>query len=503
VRKAIRNHSPTSRISGTGKRGSLRGIGGSGAGTIGRFAAIALLGLLTAAAILSLTCSRPQATRPNVLWITMDSLRFGHLGCAGSPRAHTPTIDALASEGALFTGNIAQSTYTRVSVPSMITGKYPFFAGIRMIVPDLDSSHVTLAEALAAEGYFTYGLLQYWRPGFFQGFETMGQQSESTIEKTEWCLETLDQLDDRPFFIWLYYWDPHAPYTPPAEHMRRYESDYVWDEDAPYHKPKANASDQELRDASGHYAGSLIFLLEVNRGHITPTEAERDHLINLYDAEIAFVDAALERVIDRIKELGKWDDTMVILNADHGEAFGEHGHYYHGYSIYEEEVRVPLIIKPPESGFPGKVVNGPVRNMDIMPTILDYCGVSPPEQMQAQSLRPFIETDQQPDLPTCIETHRLQTQTHLLGYRDGRHKLIYNLSGGGSELYDLVADPGETRDLLSGEPGEQTARLETRLQNNLLEMLGVPDLAVLKLGDARTLMDQQTRERLKALGYIY
>ena len=462
-----------------------------------------LFALLIAAALLFLTCSRPRATRPNVLWITMDSLRGDHLGCAGHSRAHTPAIDALAAEGTMFTENIAQSTYTRVSVPSMITGKYPYFAGIRMIVPDLDSAHVTLAEALAAEGYFTYGLLQYWRPGFFQGFEEMGEQDERTLLKTEWCLETLDQLDDRPFFIWLYYWDPHAPYTPPVEHMRRYEENYTWDEQAPYSKPRADAGDQELRDASGHYAGSLVFLLEVNRGRIRPTEAQREHLINLYDAEISYVDASLKRVVEKIKELGKWDQTMVILNADHGEAFGEHEHYYHGYSIYEEEVRVPLIIKPPRSGPGGKVVDGPVRNMDIMPTVLDYCGVPAPEEIQAQSLRPFIETDLRPDLPTCIETHRLQTQTHLLGYRDGRHKLIYNLSGGGAELYDLVADPSETRNLLSGEPGAAAGELETRLRTSLLDMLDVPDLAVLKLGDSRTLMDEQTRERLKALGYIY
>ena len=485
------------------RTGSDSRTGRKEASTIGRFDTIALLGLLMAAAFLSLTCSQPRATRPNVLWITMDSFRADHLGCAGHSRAHTPTLDALASEGALFTENIAQSTYTRVSVPSMITGKYPFFAGIRMIVPDLDSAHVTLAEALAAEGYFTYGLLQYWRPGFFQGFETMGQKSESTAEKTAWCLETLDQLDDRPFFIWLYYWDPHAPYAPPVEHMRRYESDYTWDEEASYAKPRANAGNEQLRDASGHYAGSLIFLLEVNRGHITPTEAERDHLINLYDAEIAFVDASLKQVIDKIKALGKWDQTMVILNADHGEAFGEHDHYYHGYSIYEEEIRVPLIIKPPQGSSPGKVIDGPVRNMDIMPTVLDYCSIPVPEGIQARSLRTFMESDQRPDLPTCIETHRLQTQTHLLGYRDGRYKLIYNLAAGGTELYDLAADPSETGNLLGGEPGGEIEELEIRLQTSLLEMLDVTDLAVLKLGDARPMMDQQTRERLKALGYIY
>jgi arylsulfatase A-like enzyme len=434
----------------------------------------------------------------------MDSLRGDHLGCAGHSRAHTPTIDALAAGGILFSENIAQSTYTRVSVPSTITAKYPYFAGIRMMIPDLDSSHVTLAEALAAEGYFTYGILQYWRPGFFQGLEKLDKENDSTIQKTRWCLQALDELDDRPFFIWLYYWDPHAPYTPPVEQMRRYESDYVWDEQAADHHPQVGAADRTFRDASGHYAGSLMLLLEINRGHITPNRAERDHLINLYDAEISFVDDWLKQVIDKIKDLGQWDRTMVVLNADHGEAFGEHGYYYHGYSIYDEEVRVPLIIKLPDGGVSGKVVDGPVRNLDIMPTVLDYCGIPAPEGIQGRSLRPFMETDQRPQLPTCIETHRLHTQTHLLGYRDGRHKLIYNLAQGDAELYDLSTDPGEQLNLLSGGTVEKRIEeLESRLRGDLLDMLEVKDLAVLKLGDANRLMDERTRERLKALGYIY
>jgi arylsulfatase A-like enzyme len=247
-----------------------------------------------------------------------------------------------------------------------------------------------------------------------------------------------------------------------------------------------------------------MLLLEINRGHITPNRAERDHLINLYDAEISFVDDWLKQVIDKIKDLGQWDRTMVVLNADHGEAFGEHGYYYHGYSIYDEEVRVPLIIKLPDGGVSGKVVDGPVRNLDIMPTVLDYCGIPAPEGIQGRSLRPFMETDQRPQLPTCIETHRLHTQTHLLGYRDGRHKLIYNLAQGDAELYDLSTDPGEQLNLLSGGTVEKRIEeLESRLRGDLLDMLEVKDLAVLKLGDANRLMDERTRERLKALGYIY
>jgi arylsulfatase len=470
--------------------------------------AVLLIALCAAVSYYLLIGLGRRPTFPNVLWITMDSMRADHLGCTGHGTARTPTIDALAREGALFTQNISQSTYTRISVPSMITGKYPYFVGIRMMVPDLDSSQVTLAEALRAKGYFTYAIAEPWRPGFFQGLERLDKNDTSTIQKTQWCLEALDQLDDRPFFIWLYYWDPHAPYAPPVEFMRAYHPGYTWEDDKSYSKARVDAADEDLRDPTGHYAGTTVLLLRLNQDQITLTQAERNHLTNLYDAEIALVDSKIKEVLDRLKELDLWDNTMVVLNADHGEAFGEHGRYYHGYTIYEEEVRVPLIVKAPQPMAEGKVIGGPVRNLDIMPTILDYCGIPAPADIQGQSLRPFMETDLFPNLPACIETHRIQTQNHLMGYRDGRYKLIYNLSHGGAELYDLEADPGERNNLLAGAATAEEHRgpatqLEAQLREKLLKTLEVKALAVLKLGETPRLIDPETKEQLKALGYIY
>lgn len=155
-----------------------------------------------------------RAPQPNVLWITMDSLRPDHLGCSGCGRAQTPNIDAPAHQGALFTQCISQSNYTHISVLSMITGKYPFFLGARMIPTDLDSSHLTLAEALTAQGYFACALAEPWPAGFFQGLKEWNKISHLTIQKTHRCPEAVEGLVGHPFFIWLCYWDPHAPYTP-------------------------------------------------------------------------------------------------------------------------------------------------------------------------------------------------------------------------------------------------------------------------------------------------
>ncbi len=459
-----------------------------------------LLGILIAAVALYVIKGpvfRPA--RANVLWITMDSLRADHLGCAGYGRARTPTIDALAGEGVLFAEAIAQANYTRLSVPSTITGMYPTLIGVRTPMNDLDSSFVTVAEFLAAQGYATSAILPEWPMGMYQGIERLEALESSTTLRTETCLDILRQLDGRPFFLWLYYWDPHAPYQPPEEFAR------------PFQSPNTPIADEERQyagrpDALGYRM--ILQMLDINAGRLTPGPGFRDRLMNLYDAEIAFVDSGIKEVVNRMKELGLWDNTLVILNADHGEAFGEHSYFFHGYSIYEEEVRVPLIIKPPRSPADGKIIQGPVRNLDITPTILDYCGIPAPPGIVGQSLRPFIEKDISPDLPTCIESNTPERKVHLAGYRHGGYKLIYSLGELG-ELYDLRRDPREKENLLSPAKGGgqvegvDILEKERELRTALLEAYGVDDVNDLMVTQRQKKIDPALIEQLKAQGYIY
>ena len=476
------------------------------------FPAVALaalgIGLLTALGIgLLADCSRPS--RPNVLWITMDSLRSDHLGCYGYDRAHTPHIDALAGEGVRFQQCVSQASYTRISVPSMITGKYPFSLGLRVLHGDLDSAHVTVAEAAAASGYFTCAIAEPWPPGFFQGFEVVDFQDRQTTKKTLRCLQILKDLDERPFFIWLYYWDPHAPYQPPEHYLA------ALDREAPG-EDEFTPQERRLPAVRG---SNLLLLSQLNRGTITLTEAQRSELVRLYDAEITYVDAGIGQVIASLKKMGLWDNTLIILSADHGEAFGEHGLYYHSHSLYEEEVRVPCIIKPPRSRPPVREIPGVVRNLDVPMTIMDYCGMAVPENTQGRSLRPFIDSGQPPVLPSCLETHSAQKNRHLMAYRTAQYKLIRQLSPATAELYDLQADPEEQNNLLgngpagAGEAGDGTAdgrptgreptaqELEQSLTAELLAALNRESLDELEL-EPDTPMDPQTRERLKALGYL-
>jgi arylsulfatase A-like enzyme len=484
---------------------------GRDAGRAGPDAGLALLKVLLVGAILLLAalavapgCSRQK--RPNILWITVDSLRPDHLGCYGYHRARSRAMDGLAEEGFRFQTCIAQAPYTHLSVPSMITGKYPRLAGVKAAGQDLDTSHTTLAEILLQAGYRTAATPMGWKKGINRGFQRLYPVSRSSTEKTQWCLQFLDESDERPFFIWLYYWDPHLPYTPPREFMRIYEPDYLPDKEVPEGRPLRFLKEEQLRDPTGHYAGRIEVLNRINEGRIQITEEDREHLINLYDAEVALVDSEIDKVLNELRERGLWDNTLVVLNADHGEGFGEHGRYYHGLSLYEDQIRVPLILKPshPERG--GRTIQGTVRNLDIMPTILDFCDLEAPSDVNGQSLRPFIEKGSAPRWPSCLETSGCWkgagSEFQLVAIRRDGHKLIGDPLRDHWELYDLSEDPGEEHDLLDGPTDQAIKKRAADLRQELFSTLKVESMDQLRLSLGEMQLDRGTRQRLRALGYI-
>jgi len=452
-----------------------------------RMALLAILPALAGACLLA-GCSRPS--RPNVLWITMDSLRADHLGCYGYDRAHTPHIDGLAEEGVIFRDCIAQGTYTRISLPSMITGKFPFFTGLRMQGGALDSSHTTLAETLLNRGYATFALTnEVWSPSYGQGFQSTARRDLSTTERTDLILRKLEEHRDDRFFLWLYYWDPHAPYIPPLEYLQLYQ-------------PEATSVPERL-----HRPGIPAAELEALR----QDPRYRQRMIDRYDAEIAYVDDGIGRVVAKLKELGLYDRTLIVLNADHGESFGEHRRFGHGSTVHDEELKVPLVIKPPASLNGVRTVTGQVRNLDIMPTVLEACGWPAPEACNGRSLLPFMDSGATPQLPSVTETH--YRDVHLLAYRHQGEKVIYDLGRDRAWLYDLHQDPGERNSLLGEEAAIEPAaderdhpgrRREARLRRDLLTLLDVPSMADLFMTDQDIKeIDADTKQRLKALGYVY
>jgi arylsulfatase A-like enzyme len=482
---------------------------------------LATLVLLSAALLL---CTRGPSRQPNILWITIDSLRYDHLGCLGYNRPTSPNIDALAQESALFVQCIAQSNYTNISVPSMVTGIYPTLLDVRTPVHNLDDLFVTLAERLSRSGYATNAVLPDWPTGINQGFERVEVLDSDTDKRTEACLDIIQTLDERPFFIWLYYWDPHAPYQPPEEFADLFQIE----QPVPPIPAGVEVTPQDLerwRETVRRREGweMMKTLLKINEGNLSPGADVRERFMTLYDAEIAYVDDRLKKVFDALKELGLWDQTMVILNADHGEGFGEHDLFFHGYGLYEEEVRVPLIIKPPRSLSSSRKIESAVRNLDIMPTILDYCGQDVPKKLNGYSLRPGIENGSMPDRPAAMESNTPERGVHLVGYRRGGFKVIYR-KGKPPALFHLLEDPGERLNLLTAEgsiAGDEwiagadqdpviesaidTTMLQTeqQMRRELLAIYGVKEVADLLYTHHRKRIDPRNREKLRALGYIY
>lgn len=332
--------------------------------------------------------------RPNVVLLVMDTVRADHLSVYGYQRDTTPGLRRLASTATLYRYCLASSNYTLTSHASMFTALYPRSHGAINQPPGaslgepLDPKFETLAERLAAAGYLNLAVVAnfgYLRPefGLDQGFhvydarqpvpclphgkrhplryglrailrlvasvDQLDQKYRNAAEINETVFALLDSAarTQAPFFLFVNYMDAHDPYLPPAPYNRLFEGrdDSLTPEDF-----------VELRYA-------------VAGGERRITDLERRHYISQYDGAIAFLDAQIERLAARLAELNALDNTIFIVTSDHGEAFGEHGHIAHGWSLYQEETRVPLIIKFPRQQA-GTVWDATVGFVDLMPTVL-------------------------------------------------------------------------------------------------------------------------------------
>ena len=373
---------------------------------------------LTARGLLALGCTRGPATspvRPSVLLVTIDTLRADHVGCYGHPGLTTPVLDGLASRGVRFGTAVAHVPLTAPSHASILTGRSPLGHGLRdnggFALPDGAKS---LAEDFRGSGYRTAAFVSGFpldrRFGFDRGFETYDDHLprgndprrtpyvERTADRTtEAVLKWLDATlaGAAPFFLWVHYYDPHAPYEPPAELLARFPS-------------------------------------------------------SPYDGEIAFVDAQLGRLLRRLDELSR--PPLVLVTADHGEGLGEHGEETHGLFVYDATLRVPWIMAGP--GLPsGRVASVVARGIDVAPTLLDYAGLPARPDIEGRSLRAAADGTDQGDAPAYAESLFPQLQygwAPLHAWRTARFKFI---EAPRPELYDLGADGAETRNRAREEPG--------------------------------------------------
>lgn len=412
-----------------------------------------MLVALAAAALWSL---RP-APRPNVLLITLDTTRADRIGCYGYTPARTTAIDALAAAGVTFHNAAVTVPLTLPSHASMLTGLYPPENGLHNNGEGrLADGIPTLAEVLKSHAYrtgaFIGSVVLHGRWGLDRGFDIYDDDmagGERHGDDThlmrngrmvaDSALNWLNTLGPDPFFCWVHFFDPHAPYQGHAE----------------------------------------IF-------------GER-FAANPYDGDIAFADVQIERLIQRLKDTGQYDNTLIIVAGDHGEGFGEHEELEHGFFLYNSTLRVPLIISLPGIAAAGHRFDAPVSLVDLLPTVVDCLQIASEAHTSGISLKPALQQQALASRPCYAETiagFSSYGWAPLKSVVTERWKYVQTTR---DELYDLQADPGELQNLATSDPAT-TAEMQ-QLLADVEAGMQVVDSTHAELSDAE-------RRALAALGYV-
>src|SRR6266446_3983953 len=395
---------------------------------------------------------------PNVVFITIDTLRPDHLGCYGDKQIGTPNIDTLAADGTRF-----ERAYTAVPVtlPShtvIFTGTYPTLSGVHDFAANkLSPNQPTLASVLKENGYTTGAIIGSAvldsRFGLNHGFDfyydhfDFNRLQESNLDEMErpgnvvanLTLDWLSKNYQKKFFLWMHLYDPHYPYRPPPPYSEQYKD-------------------------------------------------------RLYDGEIAFADAQVGRLIEFLKNKGLYRNTLIVLGGDHGESLGEHGENTHGFFIYNATLHVPLIFHLP-GGVHTKTVANLVNLADLMPTVLAALNIQIPEQVQGQNLLPLMSPKKEDNARSLYaETFLPRLHFNWSELRGVETETYHFIDAPKPELYDLRKDSGETHNLFA-EKKAVTEEMRVRLAKLIQQYTAGQELA------EKTGLDPALMERLKSLGY--
>ncbi len=440
---------------------------------------------------------RPRSRRPvqGVVIVVLDTLRWDYLGCYGSDRGLTPDLDTLAEESIRFERAYATSAWTRSSIASLLTARYPTACGTLGRADLLSETEVTLAEILGRQGFATHGLSTNVNAGaefgFSQGFDSFtvppgrdsypdGFQMVPAEAVTHAALEWLDGRDaERPFLLFLHYTDPHDPYLPHEE----------WN---------------DPRFSPGRFDGSRPSLQELDS---TPPEEltalDRNRIVDLYSGEVAYCDRWIGALLDGLatRGLGR-DETLMVVTADHGEGLWSHGWRGHGADLFEEMIRVPLLVRlPGETG--GQSIETPVSLIDLSPTVLAHLGLPQPDSFQGHSWLPLLRGEDRPRALEYIYSELSLGPFDLESLRLDDWKLIKNRGlinepQSPYQLYDLARDPDEQVDLIgTGHP----------LERHLIDALWMWNRAIAGTAEPRrpgrlTDLSPETVAAMRGLGYL-
>ncbi len=399
------------------------------------------------------------AHRPNLILVTIDTLRPDHLHCYGYDQIQTPNIDSLASQGFRFTQTFTPIPITLPSHSVMLTGTYPMMSGMHDFSGNvLSQAQPTLATVLKAQGYDTGAVIAAAvldrRFGLNRGFDfyydhfDFSRLAETNLDLMErpasqvvdQALAWLAKTRAKPFFLWMHLYDPHHPYKPPAPFSETYKA-------------------------------------------------------NLYDGEIAYADSQLGRLLDYLKKRALYDRTLIVLAGDHGEGLGEHGEQTHGFFIYNSTLHVPLIVKPVGAKIRSKSISTQVSLVDLMPTALGLVNAPVPSQVQGKNLAKALQQG------ADVAGSSLYSETYLprihFNWSELRGLQVRNyhfISAPKPELYDDSTDPQELHNLYT-EKSAVSGELKSQLTTVIRQYTAGHEMA------QKSTLDPILAERLQALGY--
>ncbi len=447
--------------------------------------------------IATFSCHRQKPT--NVILIIIDTARKDHFSCYGYERETTPRIDEFARSAVRFENAIAPSPWTLPSIASILTGLWPHkhLAGYAVKDPEtgeegltfLSESAVTIAEVLLQNGYQTVGYFQnpFVDPGFRlnRGFELYDyfpgdnlhiRRADQVIKlASRWIRYNWKRK--KPFFMFIHLFDPHLAYDPASEFALPFIYGYKGNLKIPF------APDEET-------------LEKIREGKIKYSDKDKKFIIGLYDGELAFVDHWLGIFFDYLKEEKIFDTSLIIITADHGEEFWEHGSFEHGHSLYQEVLNVPLIVRFPGGENGGMVVKDYVSLVDIAPSILSYLGIETAFRSNGRSFISMPGAVIRPMNRGIIgELNRIGPPLQCI--IRAPYKLILNTVSGKIEIYNLEKDPREKENLF----GKKLA-----YPPEIVDQIRATASIIKSLKKEKKLIpaniDRQTLKKLKSLGYL-